>query len=133
MGEASPPSLIRDTVQDPKVATAVPTSAALALIAVKHRLRKLGEDIAETERTRIRAVQRIGELLGEARPGRPETSPNANVKNNDDSLSTAERNQRHQARLLAAVSGSGRRGARRTQAERIFAIRSATIARCDAA
>lgn len=47
-----------------------------ALLAVKHRLRRLGEDIAEAERTRIKAVQRIGQLLGPAKLGRPETSGN---------------------------------------------------------
>ncbi|MGH3540781.1 MAG: DNA methyltransferase [Mycobacterium sp.] len=72
------------------------------LIALRKRLRQLGKDIDETERSRILAWERKGQLLGEATPGRPVTLVNANVKNANDSLSAAERYGRHQARLLAA-------------------------------
>ncbi|MGH8574777.1 MAG: DNA methyltransferase, partial [Gammaproteobacteria bacterium] len=111
------------TVVDPNVATAaqirdwsvavredIPRMTAhelsdleSTLIAVKHRLRKLGQDIAETERTRIRAVQRIGELLGPGLPGDYDRAllGNTNIGKNQQCLSQAERERRHQARLLA--------------------------------
>jgi hypothetical protein len=59
----------------------------------------LHADIVETERTRVRAVQRIGELLGPATVGRPvvETSQKSEVKKPQ-----VEMNRDHQARLLAA-------------------------------
>ncbi|MGH4008677.1 MAG: DNA methyltransferase [Pseudonocardiaceae bacterium] len=69
------------------------------LIAVKHRLRRLGEDIDEAERTRIATVQRIGQLLGQGKPGRPETSGNHYVVKTR--RSQAEKDHDYHARLLA--------------------------------
>ena len=74
------------------------------LLAVKHRLKQLGKDISETERTRIRAVQRMGELLGPPRHG---LSDDRNSTDHElrSSLSHAENDRNHKARLLAAYPG----------------------------
>ena len=81
-----------------------------ALVGAKHRLRQLGEDVAEAERTRVLVVQRIGQLLGPAAVGRPRNVPDANDSGNvpDANVSTSgpapveERKARNEARLLAA-------------------------------
>jgi hypothetical protein len=69
------------------------------LIAVKHRLRRLGADINEAEHTRIRAVQRIGQLLGPGSRGRPGMSQTQDITKSGHSQT--ERNRDYQARLLA--------------------------------
>lgn len=65
------------------------------LAAVKIRLRQLGSDIDEAERTRIRAVQRIGQLLDQ--DDLPSQSSDER-----STLDGQDRNRRHHARLLAA-------------------------------
>lgn len=72
------------------------------LIAFKTRLRQLGKDIDETERTRIKAVQRYGELLGDPTPIRSESGTFTALENHNAVESPASRQRRHQARLLAA-------------------------------
>ena len=70
------------------------------LRSVKARLQQLGSDIDEAERTRIRAVQRIGELLGPAERGGDRRS--ADFKSADaNEKSGTERVRDHRARLLA--------------------------------
>ena len=69
------------------------------LIAFKTRLRQLGKDIDETERTRIKAVQRYGELLGD---GTETQGERRDLLENANKLTESDRQRRHQARLLAA-------------------------------
>lgn len=70
------------------------------LIALRKRLRQLGKDIDETERSRILAWERKGQLLGEGKPG--DYDREALLENANNALSAAERQERHRARLLAA-------------------------------
>lgn len=68
------------------------------LIAVAKRLRSIGKDASEAERTRTLAMTRYGELLGPVEKMGPLSSPN---KDDRTSLSQAEMNKRTTARLLA--------------------------------
>lgn len=71
------------------------------LIAFKTRLRQLGKDIDETERTRIKAVQRYGELLGKPEP-EFRGNQHVGISENNETPTQATYDRRHQARLLAA-------------------------------
>jgi hypothetical protein len=75
-----------------------------ALVGARHRLKQLGEEVSEAERTRVLVLQRIGELLGPGEPGRViATDVNGNATTIPGTPVTAqgERTLRHRARLLA--------------------------------
>lgn len=92
------------------------------LVGVAKRLRDIGKDATEAEKTRTLAMQRYGELLGQAETGRPEKKPSeftrfSEPEGDDDKdlyepppsepitrpepLSQAEMDKRTKARLLA--------------------------------
>lgn len=69
------------------------------LVAVGKRLKQLGKDASEAERTRVMTLVRIGELLGKAQRGGDRRSEE--FKSEKQDLKPAEKNRRHTARLLA--------------------------------
>lgn len=71
----------------------------IILIGVAKRLRQIGRDATEAEKSRTLAMQRYGELLGPAEMGRPEKS--SEITTIPEPLSQAERDKRTKARLLA--------------------------------
>ena len=73
-----------------------------ALVGARHRLKQLGEEVYEAERTRVLVVQRIGQLLGPAVTGRPRSETLGESNDPAEPLSVREREVRHDARLLAA-------------------------------
>lgn len=72
------------------------------LIALRKRLQQLGKDVNETERIRIKAWQRRGELLGEPTPEFHGNRHTSSALENHNALAGEERQDRHRARLLAA-------------------------------
>jgi N6-adenosine-specific RNA methylase IME4 len=70
-----------------------------ALVAVARRLKQLGKDSAEAERSRALTLRRIGDLLGPAEHGGDRRS--ADFELPDGNLNAAERKRRHSARLLS--------------------------------
>lgn len=68
------------------------------LIALRTRLRQLGQDIDETERSRILAWKRKGELLG---PAKATQGERRDLLENSNKLSESDRQERNRARLLA--------------------------------
>ena len=65
------------------------------LVAVARQLRRLGDDATEAERTRIRAMQQIGHILGPGEAGAP-----AKERRKNTTLLAAQRDHRWRARLL---------------------------------
>jgi hypothetical protein len=68
------------------------------LVAVAKRLRQIGLDAGEAEKSRTLAVQRIGDLLP---PAKETQGSRADLYPNEHKLSDAERKRRAMARLLA--------------------------------
>jgi hypothetical protein len=99
------------------------------LVAVAKRLRQIGQDATEAERSRIMAMQRYGELLPPAKEtqggkGMPEGESRETPR-----LSKAEQDRRYQARLLAEQKAAADAAAAKQKTSLNQAVKEARRAR----
>jgi 16S rRNA G966 N2-methylase RsmD len=135
--QSASPAQLRDFAiavrpQIPDLTAAQLSDLEAVLVAVAKRLRQIGQDATEAERTRIIAMQRYGELLGPPKPGAPQGNSNASKttsENQDIVLSKAERDRRAQARLLAEQKAAADAAAARQKTSLNQAIKEARHAR----
>ena len=99
----------------------------VALVVIAKRLRRIGEDATEAERSRILAMQRLGELI-QAEPEQ-RGGDRRGQSTNTRTLTQAEKNRRSEARLLAEQKAAADAAAAKEKATLNRALKEARRAR----